>query len=133
VLHGAPRFHTQAAGEGLGWLARRHVARLPQVPLPPAPRQANFDLVPVACDRRAVEMPIATAHHHPVGFDHEHPWCWVVLADRRFVRLFNARHRHACLAFQFRANAFGLRPQRLAAEPRLQPGRPAVELLLETW
>ena len=60
-------------------------------------------------------MPIAIAHHHPVGFDHQHPWRWVVLACRRFVRLFNVRHRRPLLAFQFRADAFGLRPQRLAA------------------
>ena len=65
----ARRLHAQAACEGQGWLARRHVARLLQMPLPPAARQANFDFVPVAFDRRAVEMPIAIAHHHPVGFD----------------------------------------------------------------
>ena len=49
---------------------RRLVARLPQVPLPPAARQADFDFVPVAVDRRAVELPIAIAHHYPVGFNH---------------------------------------------------------------
>ena len=39
-----------------------------------------------------------------------------MFADRRFVRLFNARHCRARLTFQFGAEAFGLRPQRLAAD-----------------
>jgi len=56
------------------------------------------------------------AHHHTVGFDHQHPWGWVVLACGWFVRLFNARHCRARLTFQLRAHAFGVRPQRLAAE-----------------
>jgi len=39
-----------------------------------------------------------------------------MLACRWFVRLFNVGHRRALLAFQFRADAFGVRPQRLAAD-----------------
>ena len=38
-----------------------------------------------------------------------------MFACGRFVRLFNARHCPTLPAFQFRAEAFGLRPQRLAA------------------
>ena len=66
---------------------------------PAAASQANFDLVPIAIDECAVQTPIAIAHHHAVCFDHQHPWRWVMLACRCFVRLLNVCHRRPLLAF----------------------------------
>jgi hypothetical protein len=39
------------------------------MPLLPRASQSHFDLVPVTFDERAVQMPIAIAHHYTVGFD----------------------------------------------------------------
>jgi len=71
--------------------------------------------VPVTRHQPTVQLPIAIAHHHAVGFDHQHPWRWVMLTCGRFVRLFNGRHRRPLSAFQFCADPFGVGPQRLAA------------------
>jgi hypothetical protein len=81
----------------------------------PAASQTHFDLVPVTCDARAVQMPIAIAHHHAVSFDDQHATGRVMRCVRCFVRCLDPVHGCALLAFQFRADAFGLRPQRLTA------------------
>ena len=65
--------------------------------------------------QRAVQMPIAIAHHHAIGLDHQHAGRGIMLVGRRLVHLLDVGHRAALLAFQFRADAFGLRAQRLAA------------------
>jgi hypothetical protein len=76
----------------------------------------ELDLMPVALDQCAVQMPIAVAHHHSIGLDNQHPGRRRILVSWRLMRLIHVRHCAALLAFQFRSDAFGLRAQGLAAD-----------------
>ena len=94
---------------------RGNVTGLLQLPALPATDHAELDLAPVALDEGAVQMPIAIADHHAISLDNQHAGRGIMLLCRRLVHLLDVGHRAALLAFQFRAEAFGLRPQRLTA------------------
>ena len=81
----------------------------------PISHQAQFDLVPLALDERAVQMPISITRHDPIRLDHER------LVNRRIVR----RWLVGCLdvsdgcalhPFQFGAGGFGVGAQCLGSD-----------------
>ena len=60
------------------------------------------------------------AHHHPVGFDHQHPRCRVILVGWRFVGSVDVVHGRALLAFQFGSNALRVCAQQFHSRPARQ-------------
>ncbi len=94
--------------------SRRRIARFPQLPMLPAADHAKFDLVPIAFHNGAVEMSIAIAHHHAIGFNHQAAGCWSVLIGWWFMCAFNVRYGCALLTFEFGSDGLGVRPQRFA-------------------
>jgi hypothetical protein len=75
------RFGPQSTSEDGRRFTGSHIAGPSEVRVLPAADQADLDLVPIALDQCAVQMPIPITHHYSVGLDHQH--------SRRRVMLVN--------------------------------------------
>lgn len=102
------RFGTQATRKGRCRFTRGHIAGLLQVTVLPAANHAQFDLVPVTLNPRAIHMPIARAHHHAIGLNHQPARRRSMLLGWWFMELIDVRHAATLLTLQFGADPFGL-------------------------
>jgi len=106
----------QAGREAGGGLAGCYVAGIPELAALPTADQSQFDLVPIAFDQGAIQMPIAIARHDAIGLHHEglalgH---WRILAWR-LLRTLYLRHGGPLFAFEFDTDRFCVGAQRFDA------------------